>query len=64
MNLERWGIQKLSSDIFSPGQGEIVRISAPPLREHLRAQVNALNGGAIQEFGIGVSGHYSWVKIL
>ncbi|KIM37033.1 hypothetical protein M413DRAFT_31196 [Hebeloma cylindrosporum] len=53
VNLEHWGIKGLSRDTFSPGRGEIVRIPAPPLREHLRAQVNALNGGAIQELGIG-----------
>lgn len=59
MNLEHWGIKGCSNDTFSPREGEIVRIPAPPLHEHLRTQVNSLNAGAIQEFEIGVSGQYS-----
>jgi hypothetical protein len=59
VNLEHWGITGIPEDTFSPKRGEIVRIPAPPLPEHLRAQVNALNGYVIQEFEIGVSGHYT-----
>ena len=36
-----------------------MRIPAPPLHQHLRAQVSALNEGAIQELEIGVSGQWT-----
>lgn len=40
-----------------------MRIPAPPLLQHLRSQVNALNDYAIQEFEIGVSEHYSFFSL-